>query len=48
MESSLNYYKNNISKVNGKLEELEKKLIVFSIIRFYSCYYWININVLLL
>lgn len=34
MENSLNYYKNNISKVNSKLENLEKKLIVFSIIRF--------------
>ena len=34
MEKSLNYYKNNISKINGKLEKLERKLIVFSIIRF--------------
>ena len=34
MENSLNYYKNNISKVNSKLENLEKKLIIFSAIRF--------------
>ena len=34
MENSLNYYKNNISKVTGKLEKLEKKLITFSVIRF--------------
>ena len=30
MKNSLNYYKDNISKVNGKLEKLEKKLITFS------------------
>ena len=34
MKNSLNYYKDNISKVNGKLEKLEKKLITFSVIRF--------------
>ena len=34
MKKSLSYYKNNINKVNDKLQKLEKKLLVFSIIRF--------------
>ena len=34
MKKSLNYYKNNINKVNDKLQKLEKKLLAFSVIRF--------------
>ncbi|WP_300696840.1 DNA mismatch repair protein MutS [uncultured Clostridium sp.] len=34
MKNSLSYYKNNMEKINEQLESLEKKLIVFSIIRF--------------
>ena len=33
MEKALNHYKNNIEKINRKLEKIEKKLIVFSSIR---------------
>lgn len=33
MEKALNNYKNKIEEVNGKLEKVEKKLLVFSIIR---------------
>lgn len=33
MEKALNHYKNKIEEVNGKLDKVEKKLLVFSIIR---------------